>query len=418
MTNLSRLFLDPNLLPAKKLNLLRRVAAESAALNLPVYVVGGFVRDLLLARPVNDFDLVVEGDAVKFARGLAKSLGGKATAHPKFGTATWIFEEAAVDFASARAELYAHPGALPSVKPSAIGDDLRRRDFTINAMAVRLDGEHFGELRDPLGGQTDLKARLIRVLHPRSFLDDPTRMLRAVRYAERYHFKLAPDTLALIDDQARAILKGLSGERLRNEFDLLFEEKQPARILDALSESNLLHVVHPFLSTLSFQPAAFAAPPPEWGDFKRADILSARQTLGWLIWLTRLEEDEIDSVAERLAFPAALTKAARAASALFAALPSLSFAKPSQWTFYLDDYPRFSVYAVYLKLDRDELREYLSKWQFIHPYLNGDDLKARGLKAGPAYRKVLSRLRAARLDGEVETKQHEIHFVDELIKSA
>ncbi len=416
MTNLSRLLLNTNLLPSKRLGLLRRVAAESAALGMPVYLVGGFVRDLLLARPVNDFDLVIEGDAVKFARKLAKEIGGKAVTHPKFGTATWSYEDWAIDLVTARSESYKQPGALPTVKLSTIDDDLRRRDFTINSMAIRLDGGYFGELHDPLGGQADLKARLIRVLHPRSFLDDPTRMIRAIRYAERYHLKLAPDTLDMINDEARAVLKGLSGERLRNEFDLLFEEKYPAQTLARLSELNLLYPVHTALSALSFQPAVFAAPPADWGDFKTADILSVQQTLGWLIWLMSLGKHEIDSVADRLSFPAVLTKAAHAASGLSAELNSLSFTRPSQWTFYLDDFPALSVYAVYLRSGQVELKEYLSKWQFIRPHLTGEDLKARGLKPGPAYQRILSRLRAARLDGEVETRRHEVSFVDELIQ--
>ena len=402
-------------LPKPRLDLIHRVADEASRLGFPIYIVGGFVRDLLLSRPVNDFDIVIEGDAIKLARALTKADGGKVTTHPKFGTASWTFEDSAIDLITARSETYQHPGALPTVKFSTIDDDLRRRDFTINAMALRLDGDHFGELLDPLNGQEDLKAQRVRVLHSRSFVDDPTRMLRSVRYALRYGFKISPDTLKLIGDESRAVLKRLSGERLRHEFDLIFEEDKPSEILAKLAELDLLKSVHLLLSKLSPQLPSIFEPQAEWGEFKSANILSVRQMLGWLLWLAPLDKDEVESVSTRLVFPAALTKSVHAASALFAALPTLSFTKPSQWTFYLDDFPKLSVYAAYLKSNRSELKGYLSKWQFIRPLITGDDLNVRGVKPGPEYQKILSRLRAAWLDGDIRTQEQEMILLDNFL---
>ena len=160
-------------------DLLRLIAEDATARRLPLYAVGGFARDLLLGRRVRDFDLVAEGDAIPFARALSRAHGGRVTAHTKFHTATWFLPPnlvsdargaEALDFISARSETYEYPAALPTVKLGTIADDLRRRDFSINALAVRLDGEHFGELRDDLGGMTDLERGLIRVLHPNSFV--------------------------------------------------------------------------------------------------------------------------------------------------------------------------------------------------------------------------------------------------------
>ena len=159
-----------------QLDLIHRVADEASALGFSIYIVGGFVRDLLLGRPGLDFDLVVEGDAIELADSLVSKYGGKATIHQKFGTANWfVNKNSSIDLISARSEIYSHPAALPTVKMGTISDDLHRRDFTINTLAIRLDGDHFGELHDGLGGLDDLQHGLVRVLHPRSFIDDPTR---------------------------------------------------------------------------------------------------------------------------------------------------------------------------------------------------------------------------------------------------
>src|SRR6185503_4715700 len=171
-----------------RLRLLQLVLDEATGRGLPLYIVGGSVRDLVLGRPLKDFDLTVEGDAIALARSLTAKNGGGVTAHTKFGTAKWFLpadlkeQHNTLDLISARSETYKHPAALPSVAVGTIADDLRRRDFTINALAIRLDGDHFGELRDDLQGMDDLRKGIVRVLHPGSFIDDPTRMYRAVRY--------------------------------------------------------------------------------------------------------------------------------------------------------------------------------------------------------------------------------------------
>ena len=215
--------------PKDRLDLLRLLAAQAETRQMPLYIVGGSVRDLLLGRRLNDFDLIVEGDAIALGRALSSKYGGTVTAHSKFGTAKWFLPESlksdhvTLDLISARSETYKHPAALPSVKRGRIADDLRRRDFTINALAIRLDGSHFGELRDDLDGAEDLHRGMIRVLHSRSFIDDPTRMYRAVRYAERYGFKIAEDTVILIPE-ARPFVEKLSAQRIWHELDLILEE--------------------------------------------------------------------------------------------------------------------------------------------------------------------------------------------------
>src|SRR5215510_618575 len=252
-----------NSLDGLHLELLNLFAYQAAALQTPLYLVGGVVRDMILGRIVNDFDLVVEGNIAAFTESILKKYGGKMLVHSHFGTAKWILNEStfkrldfpisrfpdfelSFDLVSARSETYAKPGALPDVERSTIDDDLRRRDFTINAMALRLDGNHYGELMDPLGGEADLESGIIRVIHPKSFIHDPTRIYRAVRYEGRYGFQIADDTLALIPD-ARPIIAELSAERIRHELDLILAEPNVAFILARLAELDLLKPIHPAL---------------------------------------------------------------------------------------------------------------------------------------------------------------------------
>jgi tRNA nucleotidyltransferase (CCA-adding enzyme) len=406
------------------LDLIRRIADESSALGFPTYLVGGSVRDLMLARPIVDLDLTLEGDAIKLGRALIKKYGGELTAHERFHTATWTFTHPvsslqSLDLISARRETYSHPGALPTVTKSTIDDDLRRRDFTINAMAIRVDGDHFGELHDPLHGQADLEKKLIRFLHKRSFIDDPTRMFRALRYSVRYQFSIEPETRdALFDNEARVALSQLSGERIRHEFDMIFEEDRPLLALAALEDgSGLTNVIHPSFQNVRAMAVSYLDDAPEegFGEFAIPEILSLRQSLGWILYLMILSTDEIDSIAERLAFPVLLTKSVRAASSLLHGLPSFKGWKPSRWTFHLDELPTLAIYAVYSVQKDQALHDYLVKWQYVKPHTTGDDLKARGLEPGPRFGEILRRLRAAWLDGEVKTKEEEEMMLKGLI---
>jgi tRNA nucleotidyltransferase (CCA-adding enzyme) len=242
-----------NALSANHLAIIRSIAAEAIEQKLPIYVVGGFVRDLMLDRPSIDFDIVVEGDAIQMAKNVAAKFGGRVTVHTRFGTAKWYLDESAfqgadipefLDFITARLEFYAHPTALPTVERSSIKFDLHRRDFTINTLALRLDGRFFGELYDFWGGLSDIKDRLIRVLHSLSFVDDPTRMLRAIRFEQRFGFQIEDRTLQLMLD-ARELLGNISGDRIRHEINLILDEEYCVQILSRLADLGLLTAIHP-----------------------------------------------------------------------------------------------------------------------------------------------------------------------------
>jgi tRNA nucleotidyltransferase (CCA-adding enzyme) len=210
-------------LSAESLALIKMAGQLAAERRLGIYLVGGVVRDILLGRANSDLDLVVEGDAMGLAESLAGELGGRLVVHRRFGTAKIRTGDLTVDLAMARAETYARPGALPTVRPGSIQDDLARRDFTVNAIALRLDPGSFGKLVDPFDGQKDMESKLIRILHDRSFIDDATRMLRAVRYEQRFGFRLEPSTESLLRQNV-AMLRTISGDRTRHELELILKE--------------------------------------------------------------------------------------------------------------------------------------------------------------------------------------------------
>ncbi len=413
-------------LPPAHLALIRALAEEADAQHLPAYIVGGFVRDLLLDRPGLDFDIVVEGDAIALAKALARKHGGRVTSHSRFGTAKWHLENStqgiphsALDLISSRQEFYEHPTALPTVERGSIKLDLHRRDFTINTLALRLDGRHFGELHDYYGGLPDLQKRRIRVLHSLSFIDDPTRMLRAVRYEQRYGFRIEPRTLQLMDE-AKPLLARLSEERLRHELDLIVEEPRAPAMLSRLAELNLMTSISEVLPWSvelreRLDSARKMSPPPGWGLPPAVAGLSLQGALTWLLWLLDLPRPQIEILHGRLRFPLGLYKALLAASTLKAELPALSGNPASKWVQRLEGVPLPALYAVFLVSQEPALERYALHWQNIHPKTTGETLKALGLPPGPRYQRILWGLRAAWLDGSVTSDAQETELLQELI---
>jgi tRNA nucleotidyltransferase (CCA-adding enzyme) len=399
--------------------ILRSIANEADRQHLPLYIVGGFVRDLLLGHPGLDFDLVVEGDAITLAKALAAQHGGRVTAHVRFGTAQWFRPDSEIqtlDLISTRSESYKRPAALPTVKPGMLGDDLRRRDFTINTLALRLNGNHFGELRDDLGGLEDLQAGVVRVLHPASFEDDPTRLFRVVRYEQRYGFKIAHETRMLIPSACQ-LIKNLSAERVRHELDLIMDEENSAAILKRLMELGILTAVHPALEWDSATQTRFV------NGLASAKTLVhplSRRVLGWTLWLMDVPLPALESIEKRLHFEAGLRDVLLAASALFADTNTFADKKVSVCVTVLDEIPLKAVEAVLLALPaglaRQKLRDYLETWRHVKPRTTGHMLIKRGIPPGPIYKSILRRLREAWLDGKVKTIEDEMVLLEKLTK--
>jgi len=419
-------------LPPDFLELLKTVAQEAFEQEVALYIVGGFVRDLILERSGLDFDLVVEGDAIALARSLASRYGGRVTSHTRFGTAKWFlsgqsFAQAtplkSLDFITARTEFYTHPTALPTIERSSIKLDLHRRDFTMNTLALRLDGRHYGELYDYWGGYTDLRHGIVRVLHSLSFVDDPTRILRAVRFEQRFGFQIEKRTLDLLED-AIPLLERLSGDRIRHELDHILQEERVQEMLARLEDLGLLKAIHPRLVWDSWfrtplESVRGELPDPAWGLTKSSDRSVQTRDLIYALWLIRLSIPEIRQVASRIKFRAELSRNILAARRLWVDLPGLVGALPSAVVERLDDEPLLAIYALYLAYDEPELRSLLwnfaTVWRKTQAQFTGHDLRARGLPPGPAYKEILRALRAAWLDGAIQSQAEEEALLENLL---
>jgi tRNA nucleotidyltransferase (CCA-adding enzyme) len=409
-------------LGAEAAALIERIAQQAQRQRFNVYMVGGVVRDLLLKRPSGDLDFVVEGDAIDFARRLQARYGGQIHVYPPFGTATWRLEgdetaSRTIDFATARAEFYEHPAALPTVYNSSIKLDLGRRDFTINTLALRLSD---GRILDFYGGLADLRAGLIRVLHSLSFVDDPTRILRAVRFERRLGFSIEPRTAQLIDT-ALTMLRRITGERVRNELSLMLQEPDPAQTFVILQSRGILTAIHPAFvlpDDLAARLERARMTPPPW-DMPAPDPLDVAWSL--ILVNPRIAPADLPDLCARLLFSKTFADSAIEASRLLARsdLHALDVS-PSRIVALLEETSDLALYMVWLLeehlLARERIWQYANGWRSVKPSTNGRKLRARGLKPGPCYAKILTRLRAARLDGEISDDDGENRLLETLIQ--
>ena len=418
------------------LALVRRISQAAHKMEFTPYFVGGLVRDLLLGQPIVDVDMVIEGDAITLARRLAADLGGRVIAHKSFGTAKWLLSQRvwrrsadqdspdqsdallpSVDFVTARPEFYPPPPPLPQVERSSIKQDLHRRDFTINTLAIRLDPDHWGELLDFYGGEADLRDGVIRVLHSLSFVDDPTRMLRAARLESRMDFHLDPHSEALIDD-ALPLLKRVSGARLRHELEQIFAESQPERALCRLQDLGVLAHIHPDLRC------------DRWLREKYQTLREHLSTAPWLLptdyWTYlallayRLSDESLRALISRLKMKRNDAQDLYLLHNLKETLPQLRKARrPSDIYRLLQPYPTRVLAVAWVAVGRKQLRErllrYQTEYRLVETELTGDDLKDMGLKPGPSFRHLLGALRDARLDGEVSTREEEEALLEKLL---
>lgn len=414
-------------LPPPLFALLKEAGALADRLDLPLYVVGGFVRDLLLGLDNLDLDLVVEGDGIAFARKLAAEHAGRMKAHERFGTAVVVLPDGfKLDVATARTEYYEYPTALPTVEQSSIKKDLYRRDFTINALAVRLNGRGFGEVLDFYGGQRDLKDKAIRVLHSLSFVEDPTRVFRAIRFETRFGFHLGKDTLALIKAAVKMdLFHRLSGHRLLEELKALCTEREPKTGLKRLAELDLLRFIHPKLTwTARLEKLLLAV--EETLDWYRLLYLE-RPVEAWLVYMMALAavlpDRGVADLLKRFPFSereAATLKAMRGgAHRLLRQLAKQPLLKPSAVCRLLEDVPDEALVAIMAQSPSDRVKRhvgsFLTTWRQAKPLLTGADLRAMGIKPGPIYTTVLDQLRDAHLDGVVKTEADERRFVERLL---
>ncbi len=397
-------------LPPEILALVKAAGGIAASKGQRAYLVGGVVRDLFLKRRNLDLDLVVEGDALALARQLAKGRDGKLVTHPRFGTATFKQGAFSLDLVTARSETYAEPGALPTVKPGSIQDDLFRRDFSINAMAASIDPARFGDLIDPYGGKSDLDRHLIRVLHQRSFKDDPTRVWRALRYEQRLDFRLEFDTTTQLRRDS-AMMVRVSGDRLRHELERILEEDYPEKVFYRAERLGVLRHLHLALEGNGWLGERFDMAREASGSAK-PDINLYLALLAW-----RLDDEALKSFIERLKFGREAARALRDIPRLKQALHALAAAElmPSGVYHILEHHRPETIQAAVLVTDsalvRQRLELYLSSLRFVVLSLSGNDLKKMGVAQGKKMGTMLRALKEARLNGEVTTREDERKLV-------
>ncbi len=414
-------------LPEKILNLLKEIGQIGDELGYNVYVVGGFVRDLLLRRENFDVDIVVEGDGIKLAQRLGEKLGGRVHPYQKFGTAVVVLpDEFQLDVATARTEYYEFPGALPKVEISSLKLDLYRRDFTINTLAIKLNKRDFGLLIDFFGGQRDLKDGIIRVLHNLSFVEDPTRILRAVRFERRFDFRIGKQTLDLMRQSLKLnLLVYVKGARIWHELKCIFLEKDPAAILSRLAELDVLKLIHPALVWNKEAERLFTEVQAvlSWFDLLYLEEKYKKEWIFLLALLDQLSEKTADNCLLRLEWPESKRKTfltyRQRVIGIYHLWRRKCKIKPSEVYFTLHDIPICFLLYLMAKLPSSQKRwisEYFTKWRHTKPLLTGHDLKEMGLIPGPIFKKILDTLLKARLDGEVKTYEDEKNLVGRLIK--
>jgi len=375
------------------------------------YLVGGAVRDLLLGREGEDFDVVVEGNGLELARRLGAATGARVHTHEPFMTAVLHLPDGhRLDITTARTEFYRSPAALPQVASSALRQDLYRRDFTINAMAIALSPESWGDLLDFFGGQRDLERRQLRVLHSLSFLDDPTRAIRAVRFATRLGFELAAETAHLIRVAvSEGVFTRLSGERLRDELAELLDEGRAAEALGSLQQVDVLGAIFPTVSwTLALRRFLHQVETVvDWAALE--EVLEGPR---WLVYLTALAtragEHGGRVLTRRLALSgkqAEVVASARSRIETMLSVLAREDVLPSEVVAVAE---RNALPIVLVTMaaagegTRRMLRQALTVWMREPAPVTGAELRAAGLKAGPAIGQALKRTRAAVLDGVVE----------------
>ncbi|WP_027370489.1 CBS domain-containing protein [Desulfovermiculus halophilus] len=420
-----------NRLPKSAYALLGQCGELAEKRGCNVYAVGGFVRDILLHRTNLDIDLVVEGDGIAFANQLAQTLGGRIRFHTKFQTAVVILPDGQrIDVATARLEYYEHPAALPTVELSSIKMDLFRRDFSVNALAIELNPKRFGRLVDFFGGQRDLKEKTLRVLHSLSFVEDPTRIMRAIRFEQRFAFRIGVQTERLIKNALHLnMFHKLSGHRILHELKLLLQEENPLVCLKRLNSYAILESIHPQLK-LTTQKERLLEKIEKVIDWYELLYLEPKPRIWQLYFLGLVAgctQDEIRLVARRLSIPSKTEKKIidlrqevhKIREGLYAWNRKQS-GRLSELYSLLHPLPLEGLLFLMASSRKEEARKsvslYLSQLKDQELEITGSDLKAMDLPPGPAYTQILQQVFSAKLDGEAQDRNAQLALARNLVQ--
>jgi tRNA nucleotidyltransferase (CCA-adding enzyme) len=397
-------------LPAGIVGFIRLAGKNATEEGQNLYLVGGVVRDLLLGRRNTDLDLVTDSDAIRLARKLAAITGADITVHNRFNTAKLRWNGWQIDFATVRAETYDRPGALPRVKSGTLATDMFRRDFTVNALAIDLTSGRYGQIIDLYGGLADLEKHLIRVLHYKSFIDDATRIWRAIRYEQRLGFHLERNTKQWLTRDL-PMLETISGDRIRHELELVMKEEQPEKVLRRAGELGILTKLHPSLKADNWLAT----------KFRQARRLSVDITDVYFALLCyRMTFVEAGQLVAYLKLNRKITGIIEDTLQLKKEVKPLNEPVIPNSKVYnlLKKYSSAAVAANRLVTDsiliKRRLALYLNKLYDVKPVLTGDDLNKMGIPPGPKMKDILDKLLEARLDGKVKSRKGEVGTVERM----
>jgi tRNA nucleotidyltransferase (CCA-adding enzyme) len=409
-------------LPARYVTLLKQFGQVGDMLGLNVYLVGGVVRDVLLNQQNLDVDIVVEDQGIKVAQEMARQFGARVSSHPKFGTAKVIFDDGLkVDVATARMEYYESPGALPVVETSSLKRDLSRRDFTINTLAIKLNKKDYGTLIDYFGGLGDMKGKVLRVLHNLSFVEDPTRIFRAIRFEQRFGFKIGKLTLALMRNAVKInALSGVSGHRLFLELMLILKEEDPVKAIRRMAEFKLLDFIHPRISLDKDMEQLLE-------EIRKViswyNLLFLEETIEtWKIYFygltSRLTLSELHQAAGRM------NMRGDAGARLIDQRENLEALLGKLFRFNNDNYSLYTILRPYdtepllylmAKANSEKVRKlistHLTKLKPMKVELAGKDLINMGFEPGPGFKQIFDAILEARMNSTLATKDEEMRLV-------
>lgn len=399
-------------LPKEGFALLKEISQTANRLDMPVYLIGGIVRDILLKKPNDDVDIVVEGNGILFAKGLQADYGGEVLVHDNFGTATWTHPTGQmIDITSSRLEYYDRPASLPDVELSTLEEDLHRRDFTINAMALRLNEEAFGELIDPFGGQDDLQAKQLKVLHNISFIEDPTRIFRAVRFEERFQFIMDEQTTKLALNSIDKV-KALSPNRIVEEMKRLFKEGNPTSVIARLFDLNFWQQfdIPQDCKARSCQLSKelqrnyqnfYENQEPSWMNYFFIPFyLASKMDAFEKFALTKRDiklHEEIVYISQYDAWD--------------------QMKKPGDFHVVLKEYSTEAILflSATKKVDQALVHHYLVHRARLPHYFTGKDLMELGLQPGPLFSDLFLQLEMSQLNGQVTSKQEAKKWVEDFV---
>lgn len=417
-------------LSERLVHILQTVGTVADEIGCNACVVGGFVRDLFLYRRNEDVDIVIEGDGIGFARRLAQIMGGRLHSHEKFGTAVVILPDGfKIDVASARMEYYQFPAALPTVEMSSIKMDLFRRDFTINTLAIQLNTTRFGTLIDFFSALKDIKEKTIRVLHNLSFVEDPTRVFRAIRFEQRFGFSIGRLTASLIENAARMdFVKRLDGRRVFTELRLLLDEEAPLALIRRLNDFDLLKVIHPRLALTAELESAFenVKQVQTWHDL----LFLEESYMKWAVYFMALvrpfDRETTETICRRFDLPPRLRRllgpdrltVERLLHRFERRLPEA----PAALCRALEGLGTEQILLMMALAERTEVKRaislYVTKLRFVRPAIGGADLKRLGIAPGPVYGRILNAVRDAKRNGQLASREDELAMAAELGRTA